>query len=194
MAARDESRALAIRTSELISELQEIHPLRARLWSALIEYAADWFDKKSQQVVAAENNIILTPEHLAELKRKVRVLYIEANSVIRDEVDGPELWWPEDLDEHGSQFSAELLQKLRYALGRLAPILETYGYLREEPAWRLHTPGFQTFTNSRPYYPDDLEYSAALADAVEQYKCRLVAAHKLCTMTSNLRERLRTSE
>jgi hypothetical protein len=156
----------------LAAAKREMAAIADRFVHRAAEFLRGWYVAESANQVknASEITFTIAKEDLAKLKREVESLADNALDVVRTEFNKASVWWHidelagESKDTSGlsnpyATYAAHqlpnILEKpLRYAMGRLAPLLEARGYLRapdrsSQLLWRQHG----TYPSGVPYYP-----------------------------------------
>ena len=104
-----------------------------------VNFASEWYKKTVKEYVAKYPEVILnmSEEKIVKMKAKVSELAGEAEKIVKDELDNPELWWHQKPNLHDSidQYTQisdkypEILDRaLRHALGRLGIVLAEFGF------------------------------------------------------------------
>lgn len=146
--------------------------------AACSDFIQQWyFDHTDEYVeMQPQNTKSLGRERLSELKAKVRELQTGAATTIIELIDDDQLWWSltrECVFPTKSDRPHQFNRPLRLAAGRLAPVLEEFGYLeaRGPSAWRERNRRRTDVAVdvARPYFPGRLEWSEAMIDAAAEY-------------------------
>jgi hypothetical protein len=117
-------------------------------------------------------------ERLSQLKVDLRELENNAQNAVSEFLDVDKLWWHRA--EGDQQYSdlpqrhSDLDKALMLAVGKLAPVLEKYGYLPTESTdpgiWReWDKTARRRALDARPYYPHRLEWSQSMKDSIQRY-------------------------
>jgi hypothetical protein len=168
-------------TRVLESIKSEMESVVQQFKSATAEFAAAWYWQETERVVKdkAEMSKELGVEKLSQLKAGVKALEQDAAKIVSEFLDVDSLWWHrtrEDrqrYDLYGYRTTKGVDYAVRLALGRLAPILEKFGYLPasgDRDAWReWDSSGNYHPPKARPYYPYGLDWTERMKSLLTQY-------------------------
>lgn len=169
-------------TQELERRVAEMAEIEEALISTAARLLADWYRDRAKRVVESESQVTLGlgPEALGELKRDVEELADRSEEVAREFLGPEEIWWHRDRGKARSdrdyltyrhRMAPAFDRPLRYALGRLAAVLEPKGYLKpkqEVDSWRIREHGYSSPSGSH-YFPWDVKWPTDLMQVAERY-------------------------
>ena len=186
MIAEDLAGAAQIAETQMREVLRLMEKVYSQFLQAAEEFLNQWFLREASERVREKFDLTrdLGKEKLAEMKTEVRALQGETSSMIQEYLTDSSLWWHKKQDEQDYVCEGQFVPpKINYALrliaGRLAPILEKYGYLildLENPgSWRECSKiGLYYFRHARPFYHKALDWSPRMKSLMTMY-------HKLHT-------------
>lgn len=126
---------------ELEAIKSQLKGIRQQFLLAATEHLRQWYMQQTESFV--KRNYELTKKlegaKLSQLKADLTKLKDDTPNVVSEYLDVDELWWPAKEIEQGEGIHPPNLgNPVRLAAGRLAPILEKYGYLSSEGSevWR----------------------------------------------------------
>jgi hypothetical protein len=173
------------RISQKQHELAGLAEEMERQCAAFVEDATatvlDWYPRKAEEVALEKHEVTsrLGTESVAELRRKVEELR-RGEDDVRQLLADDKLWLHRKNRGQVYHFTGNAAPKIldaavRLAAGRLAGVLEEYGYLpadhQDASAWREWDPtGSRHAANARPYYTGFFQWSAKMKAAIEAYK------------------------
>lgn len=168
-------------TSQKARELSQLEQIRQQFLRVCSSFLASWFDQQAERSVEHEHLVTgaLTDAQLRQLKQEVAILKNTAPAIVTELVGEETLWWhfttdlpSEPFESHdypwrysygsGQRSNDRLDDVLHLACGRLAAVLEPYGYLKK-CAWRSQRFGEAAF------YPTSLDWSKEMRRTIEGY-------------------------
>ena len=171
---------------ELYQEnMKELTRLREQFIQSTIMYVLNWYEetvsKRIQNQVDTTNR--LGKDGLGELRQKVAKLQESAEEIVRNNLEKPLLWWDlESSDQSYTYYGARppeaLDQAIRYAVGRLGPLLKEAGYLDSREVWRKQPERYVADNDAKPYYPNWIEWSEDMRMLIEQYDSQCSQARR----------------
>lgn len=188
----EESRAAGL--DALKSEMEAV---RLRFVRAAAELAAGRYMEEARRQVHADpdNTLRLGAVELRRLKAEVSALSEDAHAVASEVLSDPSVWWHLsgcsgersyfDYAQYDSHVPKIIDRLVRRVLGKLAEVLERYGYFGEAPrpggeeGVRWREPG-NAGAGEGPYtFPYDLEWSEGMKAALRQYQESYEAARRI---------------
>jgi len=200
-----------------ISELQkQEQALMVRMESAaasfresVTSFLVSFYEERTKQEVTLQTDLTgrLGKAKLSELKQELSNLQESASTIVEELIGPDSLWWHKS-DEvksrehvyysHVGNSPPEVLNKpVRQAAGKLAPLLEKYGYLPTsgERMWRERDRNTSyTPTSARPCYPNFLEWSPQMKARITDYDKLLNEARSLSHRVSSLQRKKREKQ
>ncbi|HSH77330.1 MAG TPA: hypothetical protein VLA19_02220 [Herpetosiphonaceae bacterium] len=182
--ARDFAAEISSAEAQLQATLQHMKEVQHEFVAAATEFLASWYWSETESTVKRDPELSrrLGVAKLSQLKAEVKGLQDNAAMIAAEFLDQDDLWWHRHRGEHmyyyyhGNRPPDILDKPLRLAAGRLAPILETYGYLKptisnqQTSVWReWDRSGNYHPAGARPYYPYGLGWPKPMAEMVKQY-------------------------
>lgn len=182
-------------SSEINAKRAELDAARAAMAAtadefivATARFLSEWFPIQAKREVEhdADTTLRLKPGDLSALKGEVTRLASDAIDVARQQLDKNAIWWHRSAEwtrghsangepywAHGKRLPDILAEPVRYAMGALARLLESRGYLREGSGtirvrWRNNSD--RHTKSDTPYYPSyHFEWPQAMRDVVARY-------------------------
>ncbi|HAO19039.1 MAG: hypothetical protein BWK80_10655 [Desulfobacteraceae bacterium IS3] len=159
---------------DTISRMKEIH---LDFIAETTNFMRRWYMKVTEQKVKTETDLTkkLGVQKLSQLKNDLNLLQQKTPDIIREFADTEDLWWhrkqPEAIIPN---FSESMEIALRLIAGKLAPVLEKFGYITTNPQdpsfWREWDKfGINHPPNARPYYPHHLDWSEKMQELIREY-------------------------
>ena len=171
--------AAEARLNGLTSRMEQI---RQSFMSTTVEFVRPLFWEQTESLVKREAELTkkLGVEKLAQLKSEVKALQDNTESIAAQFLNEDRLWWHLKPSEqmysyYGNRPPDGLDKAVRLIAGRVAPILEKYGYLSanlsEHGIWReWDASGNHHLPNSRPCYPYGLDWSDTMKALIQEYQ------------------------
>lgn len=171
---------LAPEQSKLISLIASMNETSAQFEAAAVEFVAQWYftQAKAEFEKEGHRSASLPPDKLVELKAEVASIQASAPDIVKGVFNGEAVWFHLSASFAmpglfwGDPYPSIIEKHLRYALGRLATVLEKYGYLgqnkplsRSKYLWREAGAG----DDDRPYYPDAIDLTPSLSSMITRY-------------------------
>lgn len=174
---------------------QRTHELQMETLAAIFRDATSLFlvsfyesYAKGEVKRKADVTTTLGKEKLSILKQKLSDLQNNVRAIIDEFLMLDNLWWHKSRGEkmygyYGNRPPEVLDKAVRLAAGRLAPLLEEFGYLptklSDNGVWReWDRSGNHHPSNARPYYPQSLDWSPDMKRIVAEYdKARTNCEH-----------------
>lgn len=185
---------------ELEAIKSELRGIRQHFLLATTEFVRQWYRQQAETFVKHNHELTkkLEGEKLSQLKADLAKLENDTSTAISEYLDVDELWWQAKEVEQGyGAWAPDLDKPVRLAVGRLAIILEKYGYLASEGSgvWRewdksrsYHPPG------ARPYYPYSLDWSQSMIDSMKGYRELCSKAFRVTQTIGRLKQEKGSSE
>ena len=174
------------------------------------DFAAEWFGKTAKHYVAKYPEVTLTmkEEKIANMKARIVEFVGDAERIVKDELDNPDLWWHlkphlhdsiEQYTQIAEKYPEILDRAVRHALGRLGAVLEEFrfhvnasGNVGSYEEFWFERP---TDTNKIiPYYPHLLNWSEKMQDTIRKYNVQFVQAITLYNEIQKLKEQKKKIE
>lgn len=161
---------------------EQMERMRQDFVTATVELVKPWYWSQTESLVKRKAEVTkkLGLEKLSHLKADVKVLQKDMASIVAEFLQDERLWWHRTQGDqsyyyHGNRPPDGLDKAVRLVAGRLAPILEEYGYLstslQDHEVWRewdqsgnYHPP------DARPYYPYGFDWSEQMKALINQYE------------------------
>jgi hypothetical protein len=197
---RDFGAEIEAAEKELEAIKSELRGIRQQFLLATTEFVRQWYRQQVEDFVKRNHDLTkkLAGERLSELKADLVKLENDTSTAISEHLDVDELWWQAKEVEQGYGAWAPNLDKpVRLAAGRLAIVLEKYGYLASQGSevWRewdkngdYHPPG------ARPYYPYSLDWSQSMRDSMKGYRELCSKAFRVTQTIRQLKQEKASSE
>ncbi len=159
---------------DTLSRMKEIH---SEFMAEATEFIRRWYMQITEQRVKTETELTkkLGVQKLSQLKADLIALQKKTPDIMKEFLEHDTIWWHRTQAGKAIPHFTEIMEKsLRLIAGRLAPILEKYGYITTNPQdpsyWRewdefgiMHPP------NARHYYPHHLDWSEKMQDLIREY-------------------------
>lgn len=191
------------RREEQITRVEpRMNEVRKRFISHFATHLRSLYGQLARSQVECKSDLTLSLDdaRLAKMKQDVLALVDSAETIAAEYLDKDALWWI-PTGEHGefhsvsnqSKAAKTLEESMRLAVGRLGPILESYGYVSTNPqadrnkidVWcEWDSSGNHYKPGGRPRYPYALDWS-------EQIKQDLVEYTTVATEVEKLRSEIR---
>jgi hypothetical protein len=182
---------------ELDALKSEMEGTRLRFVRATAAFASGWYMQEAGRQVHADpdNSLRLGAGELRRLKAEVSALSENALAVASEVLSDPSAWWhlsgPSgargyfDYAQYSSHVPKIIDRPVRRVLGRLAEVLERYGYLGEAlrpggeggVSWREPVHGGAA--DGSYTFPYDLEWSEEMRAALREYHEAYEAARRI---------------
>jgi len=210
MTEDDFEQRIAAKEGSLKTAIEQLESIRKEFVPLAAKFAADWWASTAKSEV--ERDAVtekLTDEQLSKLKGDVQDLCTVAQRHVEEFFADSKAWWHLQsplvgspvapsyfyfLD--GSRGPDQIIKPLRFVLGKIAPILEKYGYLARDSrlskgrgsGWREYdSTGNHHLPNGRPYYPSQLEWPKQFTSLIERYSAQMRDANDLLTGIESVR-------
>jgi hypothetical protein len=179
---------IAALNNEQTSLERRMEALSGKFCEATVGFLTPWYEAQARNEVKRNAEVTgkLGRDQLAVLKQKVRDLQENVSSVVADLLGKDSLWWHKSHGEqrysyYGNRPPDAIDKAVRLSAGRLAPILEEFGYLTtdstDHSVWReWDRTGNRHPHNARHYYPYGMEWSPQMRDIMAEYD----KAHSRC--------------
>ena len=207
------------RRNSVTGILQEMERILAAFGAASARHAASWIEAQVTKAVEHEHAVTakLTDEQLKAMKQEVTAAKTGVQATIDAELGKDSLWWhkqnplpavneypsaedPWRYKLYGARESDTIGKALRFAFGRIALVLEKYGYLKSQEKnrqgqfeWRERDASYSR-TDTRPYYPWNFEWSGEMRQTLEQYAIKQADAGRLLREIGGIEEEKRRFE
>ena len=179
--SRDYSEEIAAIETRIKNRCHKMEEASETLVEAVIVFLKSWYWEQTESHVVREpdRTSALGIEKLSELKAAVGRVQDEADGEVRKIFSQPDLWWHVEQAEqryewYGNRAPEPLDEAIRLAAGRIAPILEQYGYLNKDPktgsSWReWDSSGHHHPPDARFRYPYSFDWPDELKQILSQY-------------------------
>lgn len=161
---------------QLNMTVSRMEQIRSEFYVETIEFIQSWYMKLTEQYVKKDIKLTkqLGIEKLSRLKAEVAALQRNTEKVVGRFLKD-DMWWHLNQTEKENPNLMDDLQKAtRYIAGKLALILENYGFITTDPNdpkyWRewdylgIHRP-----PNAKPFYPHHLDWPGRMIELVNEY-------------------------
>jgi hypothetical protein len=163
---------------QLESAVSRMKDIQKTFMSDAVSYIKSWFLEMTKQKVTGASKLTkqLGMEKLSKMKAEVNHLQDQTPDIINDLINDVNIWWHLKPDDQSvSVFKESISKSLRLAAGKLALILEKYGYITTDPSepgyWREWDEfGINRPTNPRPYYPYPLDWTPKMRSVIDEYE------------------------
>jgi hypothetical protein len=161
--------------------LAKMADLKEQFLSRTAEFLSEWFSSEAENQVTSDPDTTkaVGKAALRNIKQGVAALQDQASSIVAEFLTDSSIWWHESFGDHkyymfsGRRPPSPFDNLVRLACGKLAPILEKHGYLKEgksESGWREYDrTGNYHPPNARPYYPYGLDWTKDMCQALAAY-------------------------
>jgi hypothetical protein len=188
--------------------LAEMDQIRTQFIMTAVKFVKIWWLDQAKTQVALSSKVTeaLTDDQVRQLKADVQALASDAEKHILEFFSDGGVWWHMQAELKASNGSThayygssqnppKLIEgPLRFVLGKLAPVMEKYGYLTSSQSrhgstfeWREWDRGGQRqLPNGRPYYPTALVWTQELATIIERYSIQHKRAEGLLRDVSTI--------
>ncbi len=166
----------------LEATLTQMERIQQDFVAASVDLIKAWYWTQTESVVKREAEVTkkLGVERLSELKADVRALQEDTGKIVTEFLQDESLWWHRKQGEqsyfyHGNRPPDGLDKAVRLSAGRLASVLEQYGYLpadlQDHGVWReWDQSGNYHPSNARPYYPHGFDWSEQMRALIKDYE------------------------
>lgn len=168
--------------SQLEANIKRMEQIKQEFLSTTIEFIKTWYWEQTEFMVKHKPKFTkeLDTQELSELKEEVKALQEDTPNIVTEFLQDESLWWHRKHSDQCYFFSENrppngLDRAVRLIAGKLASILEKYGYLttkfQDDEVWRewdqsgnYHPPG------ARPYYPYGQDWPERMRTLTKQYE------------------------
>jgi hypothetical protein len=198
------------REAKLLPLCSRMEELKTEFIKDTAAFAAEWFGKTAKEYVAKYPEVTLTmsEEKIARMKSKIVELVGDAERIVKEELDNPDLWWHQKPHLHDSieQYTQiaekypEILDRaVRHALGRLGLVLEEF---RFHVTASSNVGSYEEFWFERPtdtnkiipFYPHLLNWTEKMQDTIRKYNTQFTQAITLYNEIQKLKEQKKRHE
>ena len=185
---------------ELEAIKSELKGIRQHFLLATTEFVRQWYRQQAETFVKCNHELTkkLEGEKLPQLKADLSKLENDTPTAVSEYLDVDELWWQaKEGEQRYGTLEADLSKAVRLAAGRLAPVLEKYGYLSSEGSevWReWDKTGSYHPPDAKPYYTYGLEWSQGMKDTMKSYAELRVKAVNVAQTIRQLKQEKGSSE
>jgi len=191
---------LLIKKKKLKTTMEEI---RQQFLKQSAEFIAKWYqDIVAEKVTEnSENTKKLGKEKLGEMKANLKDLTSKADTIANEFLSDSRHWWHLSPSDQGGHFPYEyggndnyherIEKSLRYALGKVGPMLETYGY-KVDSHWYEYT-NYNPIKKV-PHYPFHLEWSNEMKATLKNYSKMYTQAYQTYSEIKNLKKKKEEKE
>jgi hypothetical protein len=196
--------------AKLLPLCSRMEELKTEFTKDTSTFAAEWFGKTAKEYVAKYPEVTLTmsEEKIAHMKTKIVELVGDAERIVKDELDNPDLWWHQKPHLHDSieQYTQiaekypEILDRaVRRALGRLGVVLEEFRFHVNasgsigsyEEFWFERLPDTNKLIL---FYPHLLNWTEKMQDTIRKYNIQFMQAITLYNEIQKLKEQKKRDE
>ena len=179
--------------AELFPLCERMEELKWKFIKETVIFAREWYKKTIKEYISKYPEVTLNMKEakMVLMKNQVNELVRETETIVRDKLEKPILWWHQRPRLHDSieqylqvadKYPEILDRAVRYALGRLGLILEEYAYNVAASSnkgsflefWFDHPLGADSA--SVPYYPHLLKWSEEMQEIVHEYNAMYLKA------------------
>lgn len=202
---------IARKESELARTISEMDAMVARFRALAVPFVADWYMATARHHVESRPEISekIDDGTMANLKRDVQALGDSAGQIVEEFLGAREIWWhkltPEERGAaerdrryisyaHSGHAAPNALDKpMRLALGRLATVLQRYGYIATDRRQRIglwlewDESGNHHPPTARACYPGMVNWPKDMQDATNEYAAALEVAKRLSAEIETLK-------
>jgi len=173
--------------AQIQSVLTQMEQLKQEFIAAAVEFFRPWHWERTEAIAktAPEQTKKLGVEKLKELKAEVRELQDATESTVANILNDNDLWWHIKrnhlrVEQYTDKLPDKIEVALRYIGGRLAPILQKYGYISDRyggsgtgRAWNgLYQESGVNLSGvdyKLPFYPDKWVLSSQMKTPIMRY-------------------------
>jgi hypothetical protein len=183
---------LATNERELLSFRSDMQRLKLKFINDTGQFVAKWYEETAKKYVTKYPDVFLnlSPNHIGDLKTKVRHLIAHSIEITDKALSQPGIWWHEKPERQtavsqydqlgdqqvGNKYPEVIDAPVRIALGELGIILEEFGLnirtavnhgSRDQEYW------FQKSEEKSisPYFPHMFEWSKQMQETLQEYNC-----------------------
>lgn len=180
--------------TEIDNLKEQMETIRLKFVDETATVMSQWFQPKAKYILESDSDrsLKLKDNQFEQIKAKVKVLTENAQGITETFLSEPKVWWHMSQEEesyysfHGNRAPIRVDRAIRLGLGLLAPILEEFGYLKNQhgrgdlDSWReWDSSGNRKITNSPPYYPQGFDWSQEMKDTIKLYDEKVAEAKKI---------------
>jgi hypothetical protein len=165
-------------TQQFNSTIARMEKIHKTFLGEAKKFIKKWYIDITKKKVTKETELTkeLGLEKLSFLKSEVKSLQDTTDESVEDFIARECHWWHlEQSDKPIIGFQESVYKAMRLIAGRLGPVLESYGYLTNDPSepayWRewdkleINRP-----PNARPYYPHHLDWPKEMENLIHEYE------------------------
>jgi hypothetical protein len=172
-----EIQAIKQKMATINAQMAQVHQ---QFIAVAIEFISNWYWEQTENFVGqnAAVSMRLGQKKLSKLKADIQSLQAHVSKNVEKILGNKNLWWHLEPGYQSYYYASSPPEKLdnavRFIAGKLAIVLEKYGYLeanlKEPGAWREWDSSRNNYTRrAKHFYPNSLEWPAEMKSLLEQY-------------------------